>query len=321
MSRLRRVSRIPIVYGGVEPKSYILEVVGCGVAFLDYDNDGWLDIFVLSGTRLEGAPAGATNRLYKNNRNGTFTDVTEKAGLKRAGLGIGCDCWRLQQRRVRRSLRHLLRAQRAVPEQRRRHVHRCDRDRRVCGRTPYVTAPAARGWTTTATDTWICSSPRTSIRRSRSCRNPARTPDCRWRGVPVNCGPRGLPTGYVQLFHNNGDGTFTDVSRAVRRRGGVGFVSDDGRGRGLRQRRLAGHLRGVRFHAQLAVPQSARRDLPRGRARARCRAERGRPRAGWHGRRRSATTISTATSTSSRRTSPTTPTSSTGTTARATSTT
>src|SRR6187551_2226570 len=57
----------PIVYGGIESKSYIIEVVGCGIAFLDYDNDGWLDVFVLSGTRLEGAPADTTNRLYKNN--------------------------------------------------------------------------------------------------------------------------------------------------------------------------------------------------------------------------------------------------------------
>ena len=75
----------PIVYGGVDRKSYIVEVVGCGVAFLDYDNDGWLDLFVLSGTRLEGAPAETTNRLYKNNRDGTFTDVTDKAGLTRTG--------------------------------------------------------------------------------------------------------------------------------------------------------------------------------------------------------------------------------------------
>jgi len=75
----------PIVYGGIDTKSYIIEVVGCGVAFLDYDNDGWLDLLVLSGTRLEGAPAGTTNRLYKNNRDGTFTDVTAKAGLTRTG--------------------------------------------------------------------------------------------------------------------------------------------------------------------------------------------------------------------------------------------
>src|SRR5581483_12112874 len=69
----------------LDTKSYIIEVVGCGIAFMDYDNDGWMDLFVLSGTRLEGDPSDATNRLYKNNRNGTFTDVTAKAGLTRAG--------------------------------------------------------------------------------------------------------------------------------------------------------------------------------------------------------------------------------------------
>lgn len=75
----------PVVYGGLDTKSYIVEVVGCGVAFLGYDNDGWMDLFVLSGTRLEGAPEGTTNRLYRNNRDGTFTDVTRKAGLTRTG--------------------------------------------------------------------------------------------------------------------------------------------------------------------------------------------------------------------------------------------
>ena len=74
-----------MIYGGIDRKQYIIETVGCGVAFIDYDNDGWLDIFLLSGTRLEGPPDGCTNRLYKNNRDGTFTDVTEKAGLHRTG--------------------------------------------------------------------------------------------------------------------------------------------------------------------------------------------------------------------------------------------
>src|SRR5437764_8608002 len=66
----------PTIYGGIDRKTYIIETIGCGCAFLDHDNDGWLDIFLLSGTRLEGDPGGATNRLYKNNRDGTFTDVT-----------------------------------------------------------------------------------------------------------------------------------------------------------------------------------------------------------------------------------------------------
>src|ERR1700761_2502068 len=66
--------REPTIYGGVTHKDYIAETMGCGCAFFDYDNDGWLDIFLLCGTRFEAPPSGATNRLYKNNRDGTFTD-------------------------------------------------------------------------------------------------------------------------------------------------------------------------------------------------------------------------------------------------------
>ena len=62
----------PTIYGGVESKKYILEANGCGCAFIDYDNDGWMDIFLLCGTRLEGAPEQASNRLYKNNRRRYF---------------------------------------------------------------------------------------------------------------------------------------------------------------------------------------------------------------------------------------------------------
>src|ERR1700756_5454981 len=77
--------RAPVIYGSVEETKYLTEATGCGCAFIDYDNDGWMDPFILSGTRLEGAPPGTTNRLYKNNRDGTFTDVTEKAGLHSVG--------------------------------------------------------------------------------------------------------------------------------------------------------------------------------------------------------------------------------------------
>src|SRR5438477_1997802 len=74
----------PVVYGEPDRKTYILETVGCGAAFFDYDQDGWLDILILSGTRLEHPPS-TSNRLYKNQRDGTFIDVTEKAGLLRSG--------------------------------------------------------------------------------------------------------------------------------------------------------------------------------------------------------------------------------------------
>src|SRR6266481_1952710 len=73
------------VAGHPNRADYVIEAMSCGVAFLDYDNDGWIDILVLSGSRFGDPPSAASNRLYKNNRNGTFTDVTEKAGLFRTG--------------------------------------------------------------------------------------------------------------------------------------------------------------------------------------------------------------------------------------------
>ena len=79
----------PTIYGGIETKKYILESTGCGCAFIDYDNDGWMDLFLLCGTRLEGSPPESTNRLYKNNRDGTFSDVTEKAGMHAVGWASG----------------------------------------------------------------------------------------------------------------------------------------------------------------------------------------------------------------------------------------
>jgi enediyne biosynthesis protein E4 len=77
------------VYGDERKNKYLLETTGCGVAWFDYDNDGWLDLFFVNGTRLGGFPKGEepTNRLYRNNRDGTFVDVTKQSGLARAGWG------------------------------------------------------------------------------------------------------------------------------------------------------------------------------------------------------------------------------------------
>jgi len=76
---------------GHESKDFLLSTTGGGIALFDYDNDGWLDLFVVNGWGLKGFPKGQepTNHLYKNNRNGAFTDVTEKAGLVRHGWGQG----------------------------------------------------------------------------------------------------------------------------------------------------------------------------------------------------------------------------------------
>src|SRR4051812_48514058 len=71
------------IFGGVDTKKYIIETTGNGVAIFDYDNDGWPDIFLVNGTRLQGFPTGKApiSRLYRNNHDGTFADVTQKAGL------------------------------------------------------------------------------------------------------------------------------------------------------------------------------------------------------------------------------------------------
>src|SRR5882762_529772 len=76
-------------YGEAHKATYIIEIMGGGCAFFDYDNDGWMDIFILGGRRWDAVPAGASNRLYRNNRDGTFTDVTQKAGLMDAGWANG----------------------------------------------------------------------------------------------------------------------------------------------------------------------------------------------------------------------------------------
>ncbi|MDQ6677558.1 MAG: CRTAC1 family protein [Acidobacteriota bacterium] len=81
--------RASTIAGHPKRADYVIDAMGCGCAFLDYDNDGWLDILVLTGSRSGNPPSDASNRLYKNNRDGTFTDVTAKAGLLRSGYWYG----------------------------------------------------------------------------------------------------------------------------------------------------------------------------------------------------------------------------------------
>jgi hypothetical protein len=202
----------PSVYGGVDAKSVIIEVVGCGVAFLDYDNDGWLDVFVLSGTRLDGPPPGTTNRLYKNNRDGTFTDVTDKAGLTRTGWASAVTVGDYDND----GFDDLF-----VTYYGHNVLYRNNGDGTFTDvteksglRQPSIRYGAGCTWIDYdrdgRLDLFVTNYLNTTLEKLPK---PGENSDCRWKGVPVNCGPRGLPPGSVQLFHNNGDGTFTDVSQ------------------------------------------------------------------------------------------------------------
>jgi enediyne biosynthesis protein E4 len=203
--------REPIAYGPVDTKKYIVETIGCGCAFFDYDNDGWMDVFLLGGTRLEGDPPGATNRLYKNNRDGTFTDVTARAGLVAAGWASGVCvgdynndgfedlfCTYFGQNRL----------------------YRNNGD----GTFTEVTKAAGLSnaeprWGAGCSfvdynrdghlDLFVSNYVRFSFEHTPV---PGANSNCNWKGIPVLCGPRGLPHGRHSLYRNNGDGTFTDVS-------------------------------------------------------------------------------------------------------------
>src|SRR5438309_5656557 len=204
--------RAPVIYGGVENKKYILESTGCGCAFFDYDNDGWLDIFLLCGTRLGGDPPEATNRLYKNNRDGTFTDVTEKSGLGAVGWASGVCvgdynndgfedlfCTYFGQNRLYRNngdgtLTDVTNSAGLWNDQPRWGAGCRFLDYNRDGNL----------------DLFVSNYVRFSFEHAPV---PGENPNCNWKGVPVECGPVGLPTGRHSLYRNNGNGTFTDVSQ------------------------------------------------------------------------------------------------------------
>jgi enediyne biosynthesis protein E4 len=203
--------REPTIYGGVEVNKYILESTGCGCAFLDYDNDGWMDIFLLSGTRLGGAPEGTTNRLYKNNRDGTFTDVTARAGLTAVGWACGvcvgdydndgfddifCTYFGqniLYHNNGNGTFTDVTKAAMLLNDGPRWGAGCSFLDYNRDGHL----------------DLFVSNYVRFSIENAPV---PGENSNCNWKGIPVECGPRGLPTGRHALYRNNGDGTFTEVT-------------------------------------------------------------------------------------------------------------
>jgi len=202
------------IYGGEHRNKYLLETTGCGVAFYDYDNDGWLDIFLVNGWRLEGFPKGEepTSHLFHNNRDGTFTDVTEKAGLVHHGWGQGVaigdyDNDGFDDLFVTYFGKNVL------------YHNNGD------GTFTDVTARAGVGgsgkrWNTGCAfvdydrdgklDLFVAN----YIDLDLATAPLPESGPCLYKGVVVACGPPGLAGGKNILYHNNGDGTFSDVSQS-----------------------------------------------------------------------------------------------------------
>jgi len=200
------------IYGGEHKNKYLLETTGCGVAFYDYDNDGWLDIFLVNGTRLEGFPAGQepTNHLFKNNRDGTFTDVTAKAGLVHSGWGQGVcigdyDNDGFDDLFVTYFGKNVL-------------YHNNGNGTFTDVSEKAGVAGTGKRWNTGCAfvdydrdghlDLFVANYIDMDLKTAPV---PESGP-CLYKGIMVACGPPGLLGGKNILYHNNGNGTFTDVS-------------------------------------------------------------------------------------------------------------
>jgi enediyne biosynthesis protein E4 len=200
------------VFGGIETKKYIIETTGTGVAIFDYDNDGWPDIFLVNGTTLEGKFKGQapTNHLYRNNHDGTFTDVTMKAGLVATGWGQGAcvgdydnDGWEDL------------------------YVTYYGKNRLYHNQKGVFTEVGAQSGTAGSGKAWGSGCAFVDYDRDglldlivanyvdfdiSTAPSPGERASCVWKGVPVMCGPRGLPGAKNILYHNQGSGKFSDVT-------------------------------------------------------------------------------------------------------------
>jgi hypothetical protein len=201
---------------GTPQKPFILETIGSGVALLDYDNDGWLDIYLVNGSTydaLDGKAEAPHAALFHNNHDGTFTDVTEKAGLSNGRWGFGVavgdfdnDGW----------------PDLYVANYGKNRLYRNNHDGTFTDIAE--TAGVTLGnWSTGPSFGdydgdgrldifvpgyihWDMNNLPISGSKAMGFAN------CSFRGIPTMCGPRGLAGEPDHLFHNNGDGTFTDVS-------------------------------------------------------------------------------------------------------------
>jgi hypothetical protein len=210
----------PSTYGGTERKRFIIETNGAGTAWIDVDDDGWQDALVLGGTRLRDgqraddpaiAAAGPTTRLYRNRGDGTFGDITAQSGL---GLTVWASsvCGGDYDNDGHVDL----------------FVTSFGRNRlfRSLGGGRFEEVAAARGLPVDGAPRWGSGCAFLDFDRDgrldlfvsnylafdlATATEPGQGVNCLWKGIPVNCGPKGLPTDTNLLYRNTGPG-FTDVS-------------------------------------------------------------------------------------------------------------
>ncbi|MGI8958486.1 MAG: CRTAC1 family protein [Bryobacteraceae bacterium] len=204
--------RYPSIYGPVDHKDYIIETVGCGCAFFDYDNDGWMDLLVLSGSRVADVPKDTSSRLYRNNRDGTFTDVTEKAGLLRTLWASGVTVGDYNNdgfddlfiTAYGQNVLYRNNGDGTFTDVTKEAGLLDSRTRwgAGCSFVDYNLDGHLDLFVSNYLDFNLATAPR-----------PGSSLNCSWVGVPVNCGPRGLPYSHHSLYRNNGNGVFSDVSR------------------------------------------------------------------------------------------------------------
>lgn len=204
---------------GTPEKKFILETVGSGVGLIDYDNDGWLDIYLVNGSTYEalaGKSPAPHAALFHNNHDGTFTNVAEKAGVtnERWGFGVAVgdydnDGW----------------PDLYVTNFGKNRLYHNNRDGTFTDRAE--TAGVALGnWSTGPTFGDYDGDGRLDLFVPGYVHyDPEHPPipgsdavsfsTCQFRGMNIMCGPRGLQGEPDHLFHNNGDGTFTDVNQKL----------------------------------------------------------------------------------------------------------
>ena len=193
---------------GGSGRKYIVETSAAGLATFDYDNDGKIDIYFLNGRPLAGTKAKAPpkNHLYRNLGGFRFKDVTDEAGVGGGGVRAGRMRRRLRQRRLPGPLREQLRREHPLPQQRRRNVHR-RHPQGGSGRGHKVGAGAC--FLDYDNDGHLDLYAANYVKFSEE--NPSSDHPRHSPSIP---GPKDYPPETHNLFHNNGDGTFTDVSRS-----------------------------------------------------------------------------------------------------------